>query len=229
MDLFESHPAVGLGLMMLTLLWLFAAFIALIYAWRSRKRNLAISVTTVTAVWAATYLVILLVVSLASTQKVLRVGQEKHFCGFYLDCHLGVSVTNVTTSKTLGSAPKQRTAQGTYLVVDLKVLSDARAATLAPYDLNLRVQTDGQTIGRSEDAEAVLDAIQGKTVALNQPVGPGRSYSKQVVFDVPQGATQAQLQVTEGLWIDHLLELFLIGDEDSLFHKDTVFQLEPSQ
>jgi Domain of unknown function (DUF4352) len=229
LDLFESHPAVGLGLLMLTLLWLFAASIAFIYARRARKRDLAAIVTTVSVIWLATFFVILLTVSLGSTGKVLTVGQAKHFCGFYLDCHLSVEVSNVTKSKTVGSLPNQRTAQGIFYVVDLKVLSDARKATIAPYDLDLRVRTDKQTIARSLEGEGALEPVTERTVALNQPVGPGRSYTKQVVFDVPADATQANLQVTEGPWIDHLLELFLIGDEDSLFHKPTLLSLELAQ
>jgi hypothetical protein len=31
--------------------------------------------------------------------------------------------------------------------------------------------------------------------------------------------------VTEGIWADKIIELFLIGDEDSLLHKRTAFEL----
>jgi hypothetical protein len=47
------------------------------------------------------------------------------------------------------------------------------------------------------------------------------------VFDLPSDIRNPSLLITEGPWMGRLIELFLIGDEDSLFHKKTRFRLEP--
>src|SRR5436190_9600793 len=206
---------------MLTLFAAVVVAIAFVYSWRAGKSGLTKSLAIMSVAWIGLYMVLLMGVSLSSSGKVLALDQQKHFCGFYLDCHLGVSVADVTTSKTLGNPPDQKTAQGTYYIVNLRVLNEARRATLAPYDLDVRIVSDEQVIQRSQDAEAALETAGGKAIDLNQRVAPGTAYTKQVVFDVPSNVTQPKLLVTEGLWIDHLLEFFLIGDEDSFLHNHT--------
>ena len=47
------------------------------------------------------YLALLLAASLTSHEKVLGLNQEKDFCGFYLDCHLSLSVVNVAKTRVL--------------------------------------------------------------------------------------------------------------------------------
>ena len=42
--------------------------------------------------WAALYAAGVIVVSLTSHHELLPVGETKYFCGFYLDCHVGVAV-----------------------------------------------------------------------------------------------------------------------------------------
>jgi hypothetical protein len=48
---------------------------------------------------------------------------------------------------------------------------------------------------------------------------------KTIVFDLPADAKDPLLDLTEGFGIDHAIETFLIGDEDSIFHKRTYFRL----
>jgi hypothetical protein len=48
------------------------------------------------------------------------------------------------------------------------------------------------------------------------------------VFDLPRSVRRPRLQFTEGYWIDRLIELFLIGDEDSLLHGKTTLLLQES-
>ena len=48
-------------------------------------------------------------------------------------------------------------------------------------------------------------------------------YSTKLVFDLPADVASPKLHVHEGTWIARLSEMFLIGDEDSLFHKKTLF------
>jgi hypothetical protein len=48
---------------------------------------------------------------------------------------------------------------------------------------------------------------------------------KTIVFDLPADAKDPLLDLTEGFGIDRAIESFLIGDEDSIFHKRTYFKL----
>ncbi len=43
---------------------------------------------------------------------------------------------------------------------------------------------------------------------------------------MPPSASDAKLLITEGYGIDKVIERFLIGDEDSLFHAQTFFKLQ---
>src|SRR5437588_2366919 len=67
---------------------------------------------------AGLYLGAMLAFSLASHEKVLASGAEKHFCE--LDCHLAYSVVNVVQTKTLGD----QNARGSYNVVTVKARYD---------------------------------------------------------------------------------------------------------
>jgi hypothetical protein len=219
---------VGLGLMLLTFFGLLVAGIVFVAALRARNSTLLVGVLTVTVVWLATYMVVLLAVSLQSQEKVLGFNQVKPFCGFYLDCDLHVTVTDATTSKTLPGVPSASPAQGEYYLVTMKIISDAKRETITPYELIARVLGDsGQVITRDTQAEAALEKASGKSIPMEQSVAAGQSYTKTLVFDVPTSVTNPKLFITEGLWIDRALETFLIGDEDSLMHAHTVFRLEP--
>src|SRR5205814_7694235 len=49
-------------------------------------------VAAAAAGWSAAYTALLIGSSLLSHDDVLGPGQPKRFCGFYLDCHVGVAV-----------------------------------------------------------------------------------------------------------------------------------------
>lgn len=72
--------------------------------------------------WVVGYGVILMSSSLASREQLLGVGEVKRFCGFYLDCHIGVALRGVRV-------------EGSRYLVTLVVTSDARCATLTPSGL----------------------------------------------------------------------------------------------
>jgi len=46
-----------------------------------------------------------------------------------------------------------------------------------------------------------------------------------LVFALPAGIQNPTLIVREGGWMDRMLQLFIIGEEDSLFHPTTRFPL----
>jgi hypothetical protein len=214
-------------LLFLTAAGLFIATVITIRAILRRRYALAKRMVAGAALWLVIYFGILLTVSLRSSEHVLSRHEEKRFCGFYLDCHLACSVVDVYQTKTVGNTPNQQTAQGIYYVVTVQVSSNARRATLQFYNpVAIVVDAQGRKYERALAAEAVLEAAEGRAVPFAHAVAANDSYTKILVFELPAEAENPHLRITEGHWLDHLAELFLIGDEDSLFHKKTKFRLE---
>jgi hypothetical protein len=218
-----------MALLALTLVGVGVAAAIGIYAGMTRQRALMRYVVLGAFGWLAVYFCLLLIVSIKSPQKVLGLNEEKRFCGFYLDCHLSASVVNVFKTKSLGKPGEQKTANGTFYIVTVKISSDAKSATLQLADPVAKVVDEqGREYERALAAEAALEDAAGKAVALVQAVGPsGDFYMKDLVFDLPANVENPALTLTDAPWPDRLFELFIIGDEDSLFHRKSRFRLEP--
>ncbi len=205
----------------------FVAALVLVQSLIVRKRGRAKFVVLVMLVIAGAYLGAILVFSLASHEKVLARGEEKHFCE--IDCHLAYSVTNTRQSKTLGNPPIQTTAQGTYTVVTIKTRFDE--TTISPrrgngllYP-NTRVLTlvdeRGNKYSPSTAGQRALDASHSGGTPFVTPLRPGESYTTEVVFDLPAEVKASTLLINEGEWETRLV----IGHENSPLHRKTRFQL----
>jgi hypothetical protein len=205
----------------------FVAALVLVQSLIVRKRGRAKFVVLVMLVIAGAYLGAILVFSLASHEKVLARGEEKHFCE--IDCHLAYSVTNTRQSKTLGNPPNQTTAQGTYTVVTIKTRFDE--TTISPrrgngllYP-NTRVLTlvdeRGNKYSPSTAGQRALDASHSGGTPFVTPLRPGESYTTEVVFDLPAEVKASTLLINEGEWVTQLV----IGHENSPLHRKTRFQL----
>jgi hypothetical protein len=167
------------------------------------------------AVWFVFYLAILLGFSLTSEEKQLALNEAKEFCGFYLDCHMHTTVTNVRKAKTIGN----KTANGEFYIVRVKVFNTAKAATLGFGGLKLHViDADGRRYPHSVEVEAPEPWFV-------RPVPAGESFERDVVFDLPPNVKQPRLDMHDD---QSLIEKFVIGDEDSMFHKRAYFRLEGS-
>jgi hypothetical protein len=190
-------------------------------------RKIAVGLIALTCLYGAT----VLAASLASSEKVLRTGEQKYFCE--VDCHLAYSVTNVQTAKTLGSGEKQVTAEGMFYVVTLrtyfdeKTISANRGNGLLYPNLRLVRMVDEQErwIPASLAGTRVLDAPAARMVPLDQPLRPGESYETMLVFDLPSDAKNPRLWLTD----PELVNWLLIGHENSFFHKKVYFGLEAAQ
>jgi hypothetical protein len=176
--------------------------------------------------WAALYVVALTASSLTSRERVLRMNEDKAFCGFYLDCHLQVAVKNVDTARALGNGVAPLRAGGMFYVVTLRVSSTAVRARMHLLDPQVVVRdAQGREHHRVPAAEAALAARGAPAESLTRDLGPEEEFLTTVVFDLPADAREPRLAVTEGIWADKLIELILIGDEDSFLHKRTAFEL----
>lgn len=147
------------------------------------------------------YAALFLLAALTSRDRVLALGAEKHICE--VDCHLAYSVVGVKT-------------QGTRYIVTVKVRFDettiASHRGMAPLTPNSRyvAMVDGR--GRR---------YAGSTDALQRQLMPGESYTTDLVFDLPPDARDVQLILASG----DVETPFLIGHENSFFHRKTTFRL----
>jgi hypothetical protein len=189
--------------------------------WRSKI------VLLVMVVIGGAYLAATLIFSLASHEKVLARGEEKHFCE--IDCHLAYSVVATHQAKTLGNPPNQTTAQGSYTIVTIKTRFDE--TTISPrrgdgllYP-NKRVLTLSDERGNKyapvTEAQIALDSASTGDKPFTTPLRPGETYTTEVVFDLPTDARASTLLINEGEWETHLV----IGHENSPLHRKTRFQL----
>lgn len=176
---------------------------------------------------AALYFCVVLVFSLASGEKVLARGEEKHFCE--IDCHLAYSVAGVRRAKTLGSGAAQATARGEFLVVTLKTRFDETTTSARRGDDELRpnpraltvYDADGRAYAPSEEGRHALAAEGASGTPIETPLRPGESYTTEFVFDLPDDAHDPRLLVNES----DLPTRFIIGHENSPLHKKTEFKL----
>ncbi len=180
------------------------------------------------ALIAAAYIGVLLMFSFTSNEQALARGQEKHFCE--LDCHLAYSIVDVTDSKTLGNAAAaSSTANGTFRSITIKTRFDENTISptrgnglLYPNSRMLTLIDDqGRKYLPSAEGQRVLEQNHAAGTAMTTPLRPGESYTTTVVFDLPADARNPSLIINEGEWLTH----FVIGHENSPFHKLTKFQL----
>ena len=207
----------GILMMLLTIGGVCLAVVLLIAAWFFKVTWLQKFVLGAVGVWFVVYAIMLLTFSLTSEEKALGMNEPKEFCGFYLDCHLHTTVTNIRKTKTFGN----RTANGEFYVVRVKIFSDARRAELGLHAPEFEVvDAQGKKFRRVPDLEKPEPPFDSKVPA-------GGAFEKEIVFDLPENVQNPRLDVSEGIGIDKVIESVLIGDEDSLFHKRVLFKLEP--
>jgi len=197
---------------------LFVAVVSLVTGARAR----ALTSAGAAAVWVALYAVLLVGTSLASHEEVLSPGDTKYFCGFFLDCHIGVAVVGHDEPATIAGL---RTS-GSYHVLTLRFSSSARRATLSPYVVRMSLRgDDGRSYGRSRSAEDDLararSHLREGATALERRIEPGGSYTVDVVFELPSGVRPTRLLVSEGEGVDRLLDGLVIGIEPSFLHGRT--------
>lgn len=207
--------------MLMTIGGTIAAAVLLVISYLTGKTWLTKFTLGSMAVWFAFYIVMLVGFSIFSSEKTLGANEPKEFCGFYLDCHMHTAVTGVRTIKTMGD----KTANGEFYIVRVKVFSDAKQATLGLITVDAHVVAAGSRIyTRDMEAEAQLSPQP----PFEKKISPVESFEKEIVFDLPPDVQDPRLDIREGYGIDHAIEAVLIGDEDSLLHKRSYFGLAPN-
>ena len=206
----------GTILLLMTICGLIAAAILMAFAFCTNKNWLKSFVSGGVVIWLSGYAILLFCGSFFSVERTLALNEPKEFCGFYFDCHLHTAVTDVQKTKTLG----ERTANGEFYIIKVKVSSDAREAALNLTTPKFEVVDAGGS-HFAPDANS-----ENSASSWEQKVPAGGSFEKEIVFDLPADLKNPRLDIREGYGIDHAIEAILIGDEDSIGHKRNYFQLE---
>ena len=221
------EAAIGvLGFLGTGALLLLAVLVALLLLLKGR-RAAAGGVLLVALGLVVAYAGLLLVFSLASTERVLARGAEKHFCE--IDCHLAYSIKDVRQTRALGPDSQPVTADGVFYIVTVKTRFDEQ--TIAPWrgdqslTPNSRVATvldsDGREYQPAPAGQSALELTEGAGMPFTTPLRPGESYTTGLVFDLPTHVRAPRLLIREGERVTH----FIIGHENSPLHKKTAFQL----
>ncbi|MEP7037703.1 MAG: hypothetical protein ABI891_05125, partial [Acidobacteriota bacterium] len=207
----------GVFLMLMTIGGILVAAILLIVSLWTKKIWLTKFVAGGVAIWFVFYAAMLFGHSYFSEEKLLGLNEPKEYCGFYLDCHLHTTVTDVRTAKQIGN----QTAQGIFYIVTVKISSDAKNPNIAFRLIEPQAEAEdvgGRLYSRREKAEAQLPTAN---VQLNQDIKGTETIEKEIVFDLTEPSDKLKLLITEGYGVDKFIEAFLIDDEDSIWHKQT--------
>ena len=162
--------------------------------------NFRIAALLVTVYGVLGYAALLGLVSLTSVERTLELGTRYSFCGFYLDCHLGVAVEGARAEV----APS---GTGHRYIVRVRFDSDAVAARLTVRNpVLLLIDASGRTYRPVSSPASVT-------------LSPGQAVRTEVVYETPGPLRSPRLVARQGPWIERLLETFLVGDVDSVLHK----------
>jgi hypothetical protein len=156
---------------------------------------------------AGVYVVIFLIASLASHNRVLAVGEEKHICE--VDCHLAYSVA-ATKAEALPSGRLRE-------IVTVKVRFDeATISSRRPKDATLT--PNSRYVALVDDAG---NTYTGSTEGLKRKLIPGESYTTDIAFDVPADVHDLRLVLRN----NDPETVLVIGHENSFLHGKTTFAL----
>ncbi|HXN64807.1 MAG TPA: hypothetical protein VN862_05695 [Candidatus Acidoferrales bacterium] len=211
----------GAGLFLMVIVFLFGVF--------SRKYTVAKIGASVALAGVIFYAVLLFSFSAASHEQTLAMGEHKYFCE--VDCHIAYSVQSVTRQRSLGPASAPLDAAGVFYIVRLQTWFDPATISATRGDGPLMpsphraviVDGAGREYPSSCLALAELGPDSAKTPLLT-PLRPGESYVTDFVFDLPATISNPRLLVKD----DDFVTSFVIGHEDSPFHKKVLFALNPA-
>jgi hypothetical protein len=204
--------------------------LAFLYGLIARKRWVMQVSAALAAAGVLLYAALLFGFSLASSDKVLSIGGQKHFCE--LDCHIAYSVTSVANASELGVGEKRISASGKFYIVRVQTWFDP--STISPFRGNsplapsprkvVVLDETGHEFSPSQPGQRAYELTPGATTtSMSTPLRPGESYSTDFVFDLPADVRQPRLLVGD---VDPISSL-IIGHEESPLHKKIYFAISP--
>lgn len=112
------------------------------------------------------------------------------------------TVQSIKTASTLGNSYTQKTAQGIYYILSVKIQNNGKETkTINASDFNI---TDSQNrkFDYSQDGQTAMEMSQGSTDLFLQQVQPSLSVNGNIVFDLPKDATGLKLIAQGDLFSD---------------------------
>jgi hypothetical protein len=169
------------------------------------------------ALVGGSYCLFLFGAGIVTSDKTLPEGNWKYFCE--PDCHIAYSVSSVETAAALGTESNLAQANGEYVVVRLKTWFDEHSIakfrgngplTPVPRLVSL-VDDEGRRFYPTQLKPGVLAET---STPLAQALRPGESYLTTLTFDIPKGARDLRLLITD----DDPVAVVTIDHENSPFH-----------
>lgn len=117
-----------------------------------------------------------------------------------IDKDLAFTATNISTAKSLGSSYTKKDAQGTFYVVTLNVKNTGKETATIDSSMIKITDSQGRKFDRSIEGQTSKGMAQGKVDMFLQQVQPGLSVTGDIVFDLPDDATDLKLLVKGGLF-----------------------------
>lgn len=109
------------------------------------------------------------------------------------DGDLAFTVQFVDNSQTIGGVYTQKTAQGTYYILTVKIQNNGKdTKTINASDFTV-VDSQGRKYDYSNDGQTAMEMSNGNTSFFLQQIQPSLSVTGKIVFDVPQTATGLKL------------------------------------
>jgi len=162
------------------------------------------------------YAIALVGVAALSPQRSLPMGQARCFDDW---C---ITVAQAVRQPTLGAGAMEVAARGSFLVVTVRVTSQAKRVSQRELGDQLSlVDGAGRRYDVSPAGQRALAAAGQSGQPLDTLMAPGGSFSHVVTFDTPEGASHFALVVTHGAFPG----VAIIGDDQSLFHRPTLMQV----
>ena len=216
-------------ILLLTAMAIAAAVLGAIIAVRRKRRTTTRNFALGAALLLLLYGGGVVVASAASQERVLAPGETKWFCGFYLDCHLGISLQRSETATAVSGPAGRLTANGRYHILTLRLHNSAKNPSLDMMMYRPRVEivdAAGTRYRRSTAAESAFAAEKRSSPLAVETRVPHKPVDATVVFDLPPDIRSPRLAISEGWIIDRVIELALVNDENSVLHKRTYIALD---
>jgi RNA polymerase subunit RPABC4/transcription elongation factor Spt4 len=108
---------------------------------------------------------------------------------------LSFTVTDISKAKSLGNSYTKKDAQGTFNVVTLTIKNVGKETATIDSSMLKITDSQGRTFDRSIDGQTAKGLAQGKVDLFLQQVQPSLSVTGDIVFDLPDDATDLKLIV----------------------------------
>ncbi|MBU0494268.1 MAG: hypothetical protein KKA73_17090 [Chloroflexi bacterium] len=205
-------------LLIIVVLAAVATLVAVVASALRGRLGLAVKLLAMYGICLALYLGVIVVVSLASPQRILTVGEDWCFDDWCM------AVEEVRLVRELGQGEQIAQADGVFYVITLRLSNHARGrpqrASSAAVHL---VDGHGQRYEVTPKGQGAFEAQWGPTAPLTSTLLVGQSIRIVQVFDLPNDAHDV------GLTVEHPVGpspgLFIIGDDASLLHKPPIVRL----